>query len=358
MSIHRKKTRPIKVKDLIIGGNAPISVQSMTKKLASDIKGTIREIQDLEKAGCDIARIAVPDFDTANAIKKIKKRIDIPLVADIHFNHKLAIESIKNGADKIRINPGNIGSKEKIGEIVKCAKDYDVPIRIGVNSGSLEKDILEKHKKPCADALVESAKRACETFEDMDFGSIIVSLKSADVLSTIEAYTKFSSLFDYPLHIGITEAGISPFGFIRSSIGIGTLLCNGIGDTIRVSLTASPVQEVIAGIEILKSLGIRKGPIIISCPTCGRCQIDVQRITEEVNSKLNNSQLKTHNSKLKIAIMGCIVNGPGEAKEADIGISGGKGIGILFKKGKVIKKVKEEEIVNTLMEELKCIEKS
>lgn len=341
----RKKTKKIKVGNIFIGGDAEISVQSMTKRPANDIKGTIKEIQELEEAGCDIVRIAVPEYDTARAIKEIKKNINIPLIADIHFNYKLAIESIKNGVDKIRINPGNIGERSKLKAVVSCAKDYGIPIRIGVNSGSIEKDILKKYKTPCSDALVESAKRTCEVFEDMDFHSIVVSLKSSDVPSTIAAYKKFSELSDYPLHLGITESGISSFGSIRSAIGIGTLLYEGIGDTIRVSLTAPSREEVVVGIEILKSLGLRSGPTIISCPTCGRCEMDVERITREVRERLIGVK-----KNLKVAIMGCIVNGPGEAKEADIGITGGKGEGILFKKGEVIKKVAQDKIVDTLIE--------
>jgi len=341
----RKYTKRVWVGRVQIGGGAPISIQSMTN--TKTVKETIEQIHSLEQEGVDIVRIAVPDIDTAMRIKEIKPNIKTPLVADIHYDYRLAIESIKQGADKIRINPGNIGGKEKIKEIVKCAKDYNIPIRIGVNSGSLERDLIEKFAKSTSEALVESALRNIKILEDLAFYNIVVSVKSSDTKTTIEANRCLSAATDYPLHIGVTEAGITEVGTIRSSIAIGALLLDGIGDTIRVSLTASPIEEVRVAKEILKSLSLREGASVISCPTCKRCEIDVEGIARELLKRINGIK-KT----LKIAVMGCIVNGPGEAKDADFGITGGKSTGIIFRKGKIIKKVPKERIIDELVEEV------
>jgi (E)-4-hydroxy-3-methylbut-2-enyl-diphosphate synthase len=345
----RKYTKKVWVGGVQIGGGAPISIQSMTN--TKTVKETIEQIHLLENEGVDIVRIAVPDLDTATKIKEIKANIKTPLVADIHFNHKLAIESIKQGVDKIRINPGNIGSKEKIKEIVKCAKDYNIPIRIGVNSGSLEKDLFAKFTKPTKEALVESALRSIKILEDLDFYNTVVSVKSSDPKTMIETNRLLSTSTDYPLHIGVTESGIIEVGTIRSSLAIGALLLYGIGDTIRVSLTASPVEEVRVAKEILKSLGLREGVSVISCPTCKRCEIDVEGIARELLKRINGIK-----KPLKIAVMGCVVNGPGEAKDADFGITGGKNSGVIFRKGKVLKKVPKEHIIDELMEEVALYE--
>ncbi|SDF24973.1 4-hydroxy-3-methylbut-2-en-1-yl diphosphate synthase [Thermoanaerobacter thermohydrosulfuricus] len=344
----RKITREVKIGNKKIGGNNPILVQSMTNTDTHDIEKTIEQIKRLEAEGCDIIRVAVPDMEAAEAIKEIKKNINIPLVADIHFDYRLAIKSIENGADKIRINPGNIGREENIKKVVEIAKEKGIPIRIGVNSGSLEKEILHKYKGVTAEAVVESALKNVLILEKLGFYDIVISLKTPNVPLTIEAYKLASSKVDYPLHVGITEAGTIEAGTIKSAIGIGTLLYLGIGDTIRVSLTGDPVHEVRVGRQILRSLGLLKeGVEIISCPTCGRTKIDLIRLAEEVEKRTRNIK-----KPLKVAVMGCAVNGPGEAKEADIGIAGGDGEGVIFKKGKVYKKVKEEELVEELMKEI------
>jgi (E)-4-hydroxy-3-methylbut-2-enyl-diphosphate synthase len=344
----RKITREVKIGNKKIGGNNPILVQSMTNTDTHDIEKTIEQIRRLEAEGCDIIRVAVPDMEAAEAIKEIKKNINIPLVADIHFDYRLAIKSIENGADKIRINPGNIGREENIKKVVEIAKEKGIPIRIGVNSGSLEKEILHKYKGVTAEAVVESALKNVLILEKLGFYDIVISLKTTNVPLTIEAYKLASSKVDYPLHVGITEAGTIEAGTIKSAIGIGTLLYLGIGDTIRVSLTGDPVHEVRVGRQILRSLGLLKeGVEIISCPTCGRTKIDLIRLAEEVEKRTRNIK-----KPLKVAVMGCAVNGPGEAKEADIGIAGGDGEGVIFKKGKVYKKVKEEELVEELMKEI------
>lgn len=344
----RKITREVKIGNKKIGGNNPILVQSMTNTDTHDIEKTIEQIKRLEAEGCDIIRVAVPDMEAAEAIKEIKKNINIPLVADIHFDYRLAIKSIENGADKIRINPGNIGGEENIKKVVEIAKEKGIPIRIGVNSGSLEKEILHKYKGVTAEAVVESALKNVLILEKLGFYDIVISLKTTNVPLTIEAYKLASSKVDYPLHVGITEAGTIEAGTIKSAIGIGTLLYLGIGDTIRVSLTGDPVHEVRVGRQILRSLGLLKeGVEIISCPTCGRTKIDLIRLAEEVEKRTRNIK-----KPLKVAVMGCAVNGPGEAKEADIGIAGGDGEGVIFKKGKVYKKVKEEELVEELMKEI------
>lgn len=343
----RKKTRPVKVGNVTIGGNAPISVQSMTKTFTHDVKSTVRQIHGLEKVGCEIIRVAIPDIKSANALSEIKKQISIPLVADVHLDYKLALKSLEAGVDKLRINPGNIGDEKKVRIVVKEAKNRNIPIRIGVNLGSLEKDLLNKYG-PTPEAMVESALRHVKILEDLDFFDIVISLKTSDVLMTIKAYELISEKKDYPLHLGITEAGMVKSGSIKSAVGIGHLLYKGIGDTVRVSLTSDPIEEVKIGYEILKSLGLREyGPKLISCPTCGRTEIDIVSIANEVDRRLQKIK-----EPLTVAVMGCIVNGPGEAREADVGLAGGKGKGAIFRKGKIVKTVKEEEIVDALFEEI------
>ncbi|WP_353683518.1 flavodoxin-dependent (E)-4-hydroxy-3-methylbut-2-enyl-diphosphate synthase [Thermodesulfovibrio sp. 3907-1M] len=346
--IERKKTRRIYVGDVSIGDGAPVRVQSMTKTDTRDVQSTVKEIRRLEKAGCEIVRVAVPDETAAKALGEIKKRIKIPLIADIHFNYKLALEAIVQGVDGLRINPGNIGAKWKVKEVVSAAKDRRIPIRIGVNAGSLPKDLVEKHG-PTPQAMVEAAERHIEILEELDFHDIKVSLKASDVMKTVEAYRVFSSKYDYPLHVGITETGSVPEGVVKSSIGIGLLLLEGIGDTIRVSLTDSSVFEVNVAYEILRVVGLRNvGVEIISCPTCGRCEVNIKRMVRQVKKALKNIK-----EPIKVAVMGCSVNGPGEAKEADFGIAGGRAQGIVFAKGKVIKTVKETELVKALIEEIR-----
>ncbi|MFZ5989842.1 MAG: flavodoxin-dependent (E)-4-hydroxy-3-methylbut-2-enyl-diphosphate synthase [Bacillota bacterium] len=346
--IKRKDTKKIRVGDLYIGGDAPITVQSMTNTDTRDIASTINQIKGLIEEGCSIVRVAVPDNEAAEAIKDIKKSISIPLVADIHFDYRLAITSIENGADKIRLNPGNIGDRDRVRKVVEAAKERQVPIRIGVNSGSLEKNILDKYGGVTQEAMVESALGHAQILEDLDFFDIVFSLKASSVPMTIAAYRLMSQRTDYPLHIGVTEAGTVYRGTIKSSVGLGCLLAEGIGDTIRVSLTGDPREEVKVGNEILRSLGIKKGGIeFVSCPTCGRCQIDLIRIAEEVEQRLGSID-----KDVKVAIMGCAVNGPGEAKEADIGIAGGKGEALLFKKGHIVRKIPQENLVDELMDEI------
>lgn len=344
----RVKTRKIKVGNIYVGGDAPITVQSMTNTDTRDAASTIRQIASLEEAGCEIVRCAVPDLEACDALRVITKEISIPLVADIHFDYKLALKSIENGVSALRINPGNIGSIDRVKLVAEAAKEKGIPIRIGVNSGSLEKDILNKYGRVCSEALVESALRHVQILDSVNFNDIVISIKSSDVKMMVDSYKVISKKVDYPMHIGVTEAGTVWRGTIKSSIGIGALLCEGIGDTIRVSLTGDPVEEIKVGKEILKSLGhIKEGIEFVSCPTCGRTQINLIGIAEEVEKKL-----KDFNKNIKVAIMGCVVNGPGEAREADIGIAGGKGEGLIFKKGEIIKKVKEEELVDELIKEI------
>ena len=351
MTIKRKKTRQIMVGKVKVGGMAPVSVQSMTNTFTQDVPATVLQIKRLEEAGCEIIRVAVPDKEAAEAISAIKDKISIPLIADIHFDYRLAIASAMAGADGLRLNPGNIGGIKKIKTVVDCAKEFNIPIRIGVNSGSLEKDILKKYKGVTAEGMVESAIRHIELLTSYGFYDIKLSIKASDVLRSVEAYRLLSSKTDFPLHVGITEAGPLYPGIVKSSLGIGMLLAEGIGDTIRVSLTRDPVEEVRVGYEILKALDIRRhGPDIISCPTCGRCNIDLFDIVERVENALISNPLP-----VKIAIMGCIVNGPGEAREADIGIAGADGAGILFKKGKVIKKFSQEKLVDVLLKEIELM---
>jgi (E)-4-hydroxy-3-methylbut-2-enyl-diphosphate synthase len=346
---HRSRTRKILVGNVPIGGGSPISVQSMTKTDTRDAAATGRQIKRLAKAGCEIIRVAVPDMEAAQALGKIRRSISIPLIADIHFDWRLALEAIRQGIDGLRINPGNIGAHWKVAEVVAACRDKGIPIRIGVNAGSLEKDLLRKYGHPSPEALVESAAGHIDILEGMKFRDIKVSLKASNVPTTVEAYRLFSKKFRYPLHVGISEAGPLFTGMVKSSVGLGILLSEGIGDTMRVSLSADPVEEVRVAYEILKSLNLRqKGANIISCPTCGRCQIDIRGLAAKVESELRDMD-----TSVTVAVMGCIVNGPGEAREADIGIAGGKGAGILFKKGKVVRTVKEKDLLRELMSEIK-----
>lgn len=347
-SMNRKDTRKIKIGNIYVGGDSPITVQSMTNTDTRDIASTVSQILRLEEAGCQIIRCAVPDMEASEALRDITKLIHIPLVADIHFDYKLALNSINNGVSALRINPGNIGSIDRVKAVAEAARDNGVPIRIGVNSGSVEKDLLVTYGKVCAEALVESALRHIEILDNLNFNDIVISLKSSNVLQMIESYRLISSKVNYPLHIGVTEAGTIWRGTIKSSIGIGTLLSEGIGDTIRVSLTGDPIEEIKVGKEILKAIGYNnEGVEFISCPTCGRTQIDLVKIAKEVEDRL-----QTLNKHVKVAVMGCAVNGPGEAREADIGIAGGNGEGLIFKHGTIIKKVKEEDLVEELIKEI------
>ena len=352
MIIKRKKKRQITVGKVKVGGLAPVSVQSMTNTFTQDVTATVLQIKRLEEAGCEIVRVAVPDKEAAEAISAIKDKISIPLIADIHFDYRLARGSVKAGADGLRLNPGNIGGDKKVKAVVDCAKTLNIPIRIGVNSGSLEKDILKRYNGASAEAMVESALRHIDLIKSFDFHNIKISIKASDVHRTVDAYRLLSSKTDLPLHVGVTEAGGLYSGIVKSSLGIGMLLAEGIGDTIRVSLTRDPVEEVRVGYEILKALDIRRyGPDIISCPTCGRCKIDLFNIVERIEKALLLNPLP-----IKLAIMGCVVNGPGEAKEADIGIAGGNGVGIIFKKGEIWKKVGEEDLLEVFLGELKKME--
>jgi (E)-4-hydroxy-3-methylbut-2-enyl-diphosphate synthase len=346
--VHRNRTRKLNVGTVPVGGGSTISVQSMSKTDTRDAVATARQIRRLAKSGCEIIRVAVPDMEAAQALGKIRKAIPIPLIADIHFDWKLALEAVHQGIDGLRINPGNIGARWKVAQVVSACKDKSIPIRIGVNAGSLEKALLKKYGHPTPEALVQSAAEHITILESLDFREIKVSLKASNVLTTVEAYRLFAKKFRYPLHIGISEAGPSFTGIIKSSVGLGILLSEGIGDTIRVSLSADPAQEVRVAYEILKSLCLRqRGANIISCPTCGRCQIDIRGLAAKVES-----ELKDIKKPVTVAVMGCVVNGPGEAREADIGIAGGRGSGILFRKGKVVKTVKEEDLLRELMSEI------
>jgi len=349
--VKRRKTKKIMVGNVAVGGDSNITVQSMTNTDTKDIKSTVAQIKRLEDAGCHIVRSAITDLEDAKAIMEIKKNIKIPFVADIQFDYKLAIAAVENGADCLRINPGNIGSENKVKEVVNACKERNIPIRIGVNSGSIKKEFLEKYNGVNENSLVYSTLEQVRILEDMNYDNIKLSLKASSVPLTIKTYDKISQLVDYPLHLGVTESGPTWRGTIKSSVGIGTLLSMGIGDTIRISLTGDPVEEVRVGREILKSLNLlEEGIEIISCPTCGRTKIDLIKLVEEVEKRLEGI-----NKPIKVAIMGCPVNGPGEAKEADIGIAGGKGEGLIFKKGKVIKKVKEEFLIEELIKEIESI---
>ena len=348
----RKKTKQISIGGVKIGGGAPIAVQSMTNTFTHDVAATVAQIRRLEAVGCEIARVAVPDQAAAEAIISIKKGISIPLIADIHFDYRLALRSMEAGADALRINPGNIGTAKKVKAVAKEAKERGIPIRVGVNAGSLEKDLLKKYNGVTPQGMVESALRHVELLRSFDFHDIKVSIKASDVLRTVEAYRLLSSQTDLPLHVGVTAAGSLVSGTVKSAIGIGILLAEGIGDTIRVSLTRDPVDEVRVGYEILKALKIRqRGPEIVSCPTCGRCDIDLVELVERLESTL-----LTKTTPVRLAVMGCVVNGPGEAREADIGIAGGKGHGVLFKKGKVVRKVREDRLAEVLLEEVEKYE--
>lgn len=346
--MERKLTKKIKLGDTFIGGDSSITVQSMTNTDTRDIDKTVNQILELTQKGCHIIRCAVVDETAAKAIREIKKRISIPLVADIHFDYKLALLSIENGVDGLRINPGNIGSIERVKLVAKAANERSIPIRIGVNSGSLDKNLLAKYGRVCPEALVESALSHVNILENVNFDNIVISIKSSNVIQTVESYRLISSKVNYPLHLGVTEAGTLINSSVKSSIGIGSLLLDGIGDTIRVSITGNPLDEVKIGREILKSTGnLKSGIEFISCPTCGRTEIDLIKIAEEVEERLSD-----YHKNIKVAVMGCIVNGPGEAREADIGIAGGKNEGLIFKKGKIIKKVKEEDLVKELIKEI------
>lgn len=346
--MHRDNTRVVRIGDRKIGGGNPILIQSMTNTRTQDVEATVAQILELERAGCEIIRCTVPDLEAARAIAKIKKRIHIPLVADIHFDYKMAVAAMENGADKIRINPGNIGGRDKVKAVVDAARAGDIPIRIGVNSGSLEKNLLEKYGGVTAEGIVESALDKVHVVEELGYDNIVISIKSSDVLMCVEAHERLADKTSYPLHVGITEAGTLHSGNIKSAIGLGLILNRGIGDTIRVSLTGNPVEEIKSAKLILRTLGLRKGGIeVVSCPTCGRTRIDLIGLAAKVEKMAEDYPLD-----IKVAVMGCAVNGPGEAKEADLGIAGGSGEGLLFKKGEIIRKVPEEQLLDVLKEEL------
>ena len=346
--MNRTNTKKVMVGNVQIGGENRVSIQSMCNTKTKDVEATVKQILELEKAGCEIIRVACLDIEDAKAIKSIKEKIHIPIVADIHFDYKIALEAIKSGVDKVRINPGNIGSAEKVEAVVKACKEKNIPIRIGVNGGSLEKELLQKYGKPTPEAMVESARKHIKILEDLDFYDIVISLKASSLDLCIKAYELASKEFSYPLHLGITEAGTEFSGTVKSSIGLGVLLREGIGNTVRVSLSDNPVKEIKVAKEILKDCNLySKTPTLIACPTCGRTMIDLIPIAKEVEDFL-----QTIESDIKVAVMGCVVNGPGEAREADIGIAGGIKEGLLFKKGEIIKKVSQEQIVNVLKEEI------
>lgn len=346
--IKRKKTRVVKIGNVSVGGDNPIAIQSMCNTKTADVNATVKQITDLENEGCEIIRVAVPDMAAAEALGEIKKRIHIPLVADIHFDYRLALKAIEMGIDKLRINPGNIGGEDRVKAVVEAAKVKNIPIRIGVNSGSLEKDILEKYGEVTPEGLVESAMRHVKILEKLDFYNIVISIKASNVPFSLRTYSLLSEEVDYPIHLGITESGTEWSGTVKSAVGIGAILAMGIGDTIRVSLTGDPIEEVRVAKAILKDLGLRKfGVEFVSCPTCGRTCIDLIGLANKVEKLCSNI-----NKDIKVAVMGCAVNGPGEAREADIGIAGGKGYGLIFKKGEIVKKLPESELLNALMEEI------
>ena len=346
--LYREKTKVIKIGNKVIGGGNPIMIQSMTNTKTEDVAATVNQILRLQDAGCDIIRCTVPNIDAARAIAEIKKEISIPLVADIHFDYRMAIAAMENGADKIRINPGNIGSKERVAEVVRVARERNIPIRVGVNSGSLEKELVEKYHGVTAEGIVESALDKVRMIEDMDYDNLVISIKSSDVMMCAKAHELIAEKTDHPLHVGITEAGTIISGNIKSAIGLGLILHQGIGDTIRVSLTGDPLEEIKSAKLILKTLGLRKGGIeVVSCPTCGRTRIDLIGLANQVENMVADIPLD-----IKVAVMGCVVNGPGEAKEADIGIAGGIGEGLIIKHGEVYKKVPESELLESLRYEL------
>lgn len=346
--IERRKSRVVAAGNLKIGGCNKISVQSMLNVPAENIEGNVSQAVELEKAGCEIVRLTVPDLEAVKTLAAVKEAVSIPVVADIHFDYKCALESVAAGVDKIRINPGNIGSDDRIKAVADACRIHNIPIRIGVNSGSLEKDLLSKYGSPTPDALCESALNHAALLEKFDFNDIVISIKSSNVRTMVAAYRKIADMCDYPLHLGVTEAGTRHMGMLKSAAGIGALLLDGIGDTIRVSLTADPVSEIAAGFDILKAVGIKTDcPQIVSCPTCGRTKIDLIGLAEKIEKELANCK-KT----IKVAVMGCVVNGPGEAKEADIGVAGGDGCGMIFKHGEILKKVSEDKIVEELLKEI------
>ncbi|MEG1043783.1 MAG: flavodoxin-dependent (E)-4-hydroxy-3-methylbut-2-enyl-diphosphate synthase [Oscillospiraceae bacterium] len=341
----RKKTKEVKIGNVSIGGNNDIAVQSMLSVRAEDMDGNIAQAIELEKAGCQILRVALPTLESVALVDKIKSKISIPLVADIHFDYKIALEACNAGIDKIRINPGNIGSDDRIKAVAIACKNKNIPIRIGINGGCVEKEILKKYGRPTPEALVESARYHCELLEKYDFNDIVIAIKSSDVATMIESYRLASQIFDYPLHLGVTEAGTKHMGILKSAIGIGSLLCDGIGDTIRVTLTENPIEEIAAGFDIIKASGRRKGGVnIISCPTCGRTKINLIELAKKVEDALKDVK-----KDITVAVMGCAVNGPGEAREADIGIAGGDGNGLIFKKGEIIEKVDESKLLERLL---------
>lgn len=347
----RKQKRIVNIGGVKIGGDNPVAIQSMCNTDTRDVKATVNQIHELENAGCEIIRVAVPDMVAAKAVADIKKQIHIPLVVDIHFDYRLALECMKNGADKVRINPGNIGDRDRVKQVVEIAKEREIPIRIGVNGGSLERELLQKYGGVTADALVESAMGHVAILDEINFNNVVVSIKISDVPKMLCAYRKFNEISDIPLHIGVTESGTLKGGTVKSAVGIGALLAEGIGDTMRVSLTANPVEEIYAAYDIQKVLGMRKTDAeIVSCPTCGRTQLDLISIANEVEKRAANID-----KPIKIAVMGCAVNGPGEAREADIGIAGGKGEGLIFKKGEIIKKVPQDRLVDELMKEIETL---
>ena len=347
----RKQKRIVNIGGVKIGGDNPVAIQSMCNTDTRDVKATVNQIHELENAGCEIIRVAVPDMVAAKAVADIKKQIHIPLVVDIHFDYRLALECMKNGADKVRINPGNIGDRDRVKQVVEMAKEREIPIRIGVNGGSLERELLQKYGGVTADALVESAMGHVAILDELNFNNVVVSIKISDVPKMLCAYRKFTEISDIPLHIGVTESGTLKGGTVKSAVGIGALLAEGIGDTMRVSLTANPVEEIYAAYDIQKVLGMRKtGAEIVSCPTCGRTQLDLISIANEVEKRAANID-----KPIKIAVMGCAVNGPGEAREADIGIAGGKAEGLIFKKGEIIKKVPQDSLVDELMKEIETL---
>ena len=352
--MYRDETKVIQIGNKVIGGGNPILIQSMTNTKTEDVEATVAQIKELEAAGCDIIRCAVPTMEAALALKEIKKQITIPLVADIHFDYRLALAAIENGADKIRINPGNIGSEERVRAVVEAAKERNIPIRVGVNSGSLEKPLVEKYGGVTAEGIVESALDKVRIIEEMGYDNLVISIKSSNVLMAVQAHELIAKKTNYPLHVGITESGTIISGNIKSSIGLGIILNQGIGDTIRVSLTGNPVEEVKSAKLILRTLGLRKAGVeVVSCPTCGRTQIDLIGLANQVENMVQKYDLD-----IKVAVMGCVVNGPGEAKEADIGIAGGKGVGMLIKKGEVVKTLPEDQLLATLEEELKNWDKN
>ncbi|WP_099203753.1 flavodoxin-dependent (E)-4-hydroxy-3-methylbut-2-enyl-diphosphate synthase [Scatolibacter rhodanostii] len=347
----RRNTKQVKAGSVLIGGGAPISIQSMLNVPSTDIEGSVQQAMELQSAGCELIRAAIPDMDAVRLIPAIKEKISVPLVADIHFDYRLALAAADAGIDKIRINPGNIGSEENVRKVADKCREKGIPIRIGVNSGSVERSILHKYGGPTAEALCESALFHARLLEKFDFTDIVLSLKASSVDKMIEAYEKITELCDYPLHLGVTEAGTSRMGTIKSAIGIGSLLQKGIGDTIRVSLTDSPIEEVRAAADILRALDLKSGVKLVSCPTCGRTRIDLISLAKQVEEKLKDCE-----KNITVAVMGCVVNGPGEAREADLGVAGSVGVGVLFKKGQILRKVPEDEILSELMKEIDAFE--